>query len=126
MGVKNYFRLEFIIIKAILAPLIPQNVRCPAIDQSLQPIVTPIRPRILGAQFSVEGGWPWLVKTINGCGGTILNENWVITAAHCCIGESEIQMHIGEYDLKQSSSKIQKILQRSVPPTYEPQAKMCF
>ena len=51
----------------------------------------------------MDGGWPWLVKTSNGCGGTILSPNWVITAAHCCKDEKVIKFKVGEFDLKHNS-----------------------
>jgi secreted trypsin-like serine protease len=38
---------------------------------------------------AVEGAWPWQVSLIYAdrftCGGSILNENWILTAAHCAV-----------------------------------------
>lgn len=43
--------------------------------------------RIVGGKPSQPAAWPWLVSIYkNGifhCGGVLLNELWVITAAHC-------------------------------------------
>ncbi len=43
--------------------------------------------KVVGGTFSEPGKWPWLVAVYkNGnfhCGGAILDEIWVLTAAHC-------------------------------------------
>lgn len=43
--------------------------------------------RVVGGKPSQPAAWPWVVSVYrNGvfhCGGTILNPNWIITAAHC-------------------------------------------
>ena len=44
-------------------------------------------PKVVGGRISEPGKWPWLVAILkNGnfhCGGVILDENWIMTAAHC-------------------------------------------
>jgi secreted trypsin-like serine protease len=49
--------------------------------------VTPIRTRIVGGQKAVPYSWPWLVSLqFDGnhfCGGTLIDEYHVLTAAHC-------------------------------------------
>lgn len=43
--------------------------------------------KVVGGSESEPGSWPWLVAIyqdgIFHCGGVILNERWVMTAAHC-------------------------------------------
>ncbi|XP_043835740.1 serine protease 38 [Dromiciops gliroides] len=45
------------------------------------------RGKILGGQDALQGKWPWQVslffRGFHICGGSILNMNWVLTAAHC-------------------------------------------
>lgn len=45
------------------------------------------RKRIVGGQDSSKGAYPWHVLLRRGgqvaCGGSLLNERWVLTAAHC-------------------------------------------
>jgi len=64
-------------------------------------------PRIVGGEESQEGRWPWQVAIFfsshggrQGCGGTLIHQQWVITAAHCTEGEYEngISVGLGEFD----------------------------
>ena len=40
--------------------------------------------RIVGGYEAQRYSWKWIVKMKYGCAGSILNENWILTAAHCC------------------------------------------
>ena len=64
--------------------LIPEGVTCP------QPEEDRNRTRIVGGKVSSPYSWPWIASFDKvGCGGTILNSEWVITAAHCCYAASD-------------------------------------
>ncbi|XP_041109909.1 coagulation factor IXb [Polyodon spathula] len=61
--------------------------------------------RIVGGSACQPGEIPWQVVMINTdtkewyCGGSILNERWIITAAHCFITRVETTIVAGEHDM---------------------------
>ncbi|XP_059475791.1 phenoloxidase-activating factor 2-like [Neocloeon triangulifer] len=58
-----------------------------------------------------QGEWPWHVAVLEKpddlyvCGGSLLDESWVLTAAHCVddyvggSGESKLKVRLGEFDV---------------------------
>ena len=44
-------------------------------------------PYIIKGEDAKQGAWPWHVQILvdekHVCGGSIIKENWVLTAAHC-------------------------------------------
>ncbi|XP_063077374.1 mite allergen Der f 3-like [Engraulis encrasicolus] len=53
-----------------------------------------LNTRIVGGQEAAVGAWPWQVSlTRNGnhfCGGALINNEWVLTAAHCLNSNSAL------------------------------------
>ncbi|XP_071319454.1 chymotrypsin-like protease CTRL-1 [Trachinotus anak] len=54
--------------------------------------VAPLNTRIVGGENATAGSWPWQVSMhfagSHICGGTLISDQWVLTAAHCIPGGS--------------------------------------
>merc|ERR1719276_55588 len=58
--------------------------------------------RIVGGEEAADGEFPWQVSlrqigaigATHFCGGSIIDENWIMTAAHCCAGQTPAFMHV--------------------------------
>ncbi|XP_072266273.1 serine protease 56 [Pyxicephalus adspersus] len=79
--------------------------------RTIAPVINSTSPkgRIVGGSVTSPGSWPWLVNIrLNGelmCGGVLLGDAWVLTAAHCFNGDVN-ELHwtvvVGEYDLSKN------------------------
>ncbi|XP_060113837.1 alpha- and beta-fibrinogenase OhS1-like [Heteronotia binoei] len=73
----------------------------------LLPYVSPHRNRIIGGWECSEDEHPWLAVlydlTMPYCAGILIDLNWVVTAAHCCLKNRDIVIHLGEHSLSESS-----------------------
>ncbi|XP_031614884.2 coagulation factor X isoform X2 [Oreochromis aureus] len=78
-----------------------------------------MKPRIVGGSLERRGGSPWqvLIHRSDGfgfCGGTLVSDRWVVSAAHC-FEESADHVTIGDYDKQrpdpgEQQIKIQKVI----------------
>nr|XP_046272464.1 tryptase-2-like [Scatophagus argus] len=86
---------------------------------------------IVGGQSASKGSWPWMVHlniTSNGinkwrCGGTILNSEWVLTAAHCFdkqlrVDLSRSMVWVGSHNLRKASACYRGIIYVIPHPEY--------
>ncbi|KAM6063609.1 chymotrypsin-like protease CTRL-1 isoform 2-T2 [Theristicus caerulescens] len=103
---------------------VPACVGCgvPAISPSVHD-----SERIINGQNAVAGSWPWQVslQTRLGshfCGGSLINENWVVTAAHCEFNPYSHVVVLGDYDLSSNRESVQvKTVARAITnPNWDP------
>ncbi|XP_059409131.1 trypsin II-P29 [Carassius carassius] len=63
----------------------------------------PLNTKIVGGQAAVQGSWPWqasLHRITSGshfCGGSLINKDWVMSAAHCfqSTAASNVKIYLG-------------------------------
>ncbi|MDO6545044.1 trypsin-like serine protease [Photobacterium sanguinicancri] len=78
-------------------------VTAPSLDQSFQPSVL---PRVMNGETAVQDLLPWQVLVFGQssgtmCGGSIISEHWIVTAAHCTfkieLGSRKVMLQKGDY-----------------------------
>jgi secreted trypsin-like serine protease len=62
------------------------------------------RPKIIGGKPAAPNEYPWQASLVvswiadasqaHFCGGSILNNQWIVTAAHCLVGLEAIDVHV--------------------------------
>ncbi|XP_028812198.1 chymotrypsin A-like [Denticeps clupeoides] len=77
---------------------------------AIKPIITGYS-RIVNGEEAVPHSWPWQVSLqdytgFHFCGGSLINENWVVTAAHCNVRTSH-RVILGEHDRSSNAENIQ-------------------
>ncbi|XP_062992938.1 serine protease 27-like [Elgaria multicarinata webbii] len=87
-----------------------------------------ISPKIIGGQPASPGSWPWQVLVFCPkylCGGSLIAEQWVLTAAHCfkkCNNTSDYKVLLGAYQLSNFSDSVIRsdVEQIEIHPDYYP------
>ncbi|XP_060060788.1 putative serine protease 42 [Erinaceus europaeus] len=85
----------------------------PAIDPNLlafSPDCGRVFEKILGGQDAKEGKWPWQVslriRNRHVCGGTLITQNWVLSAAHCILSRSYYSVKIGGLSVYEEATSL--------------------
>ncbi|XP_060748465.1 transmembrane protease serine 9 isoform X2 [Tachysurus vachellii] len=70
--------------------------------------IASLNTRIVGGQNAVQGSWPWQVSlqvSSHFCGGSLINNGWVLSAAHCfnSISYTSVTVKLGMYALAGSN-----------------------
>ncbi|KAM8910418.1 coagulation factor IXa isoform 3-T6 [Spinachia spinachia] len=83
--------------------------------------------RIVGGDVAIPGEIPWQVALMERpsgelfCGGSILSERWVITAAHCLRGEADsFFVRVGEHNIhiNEGTEQDHQVSERHIYPRY--------
>ncbi|XP_051983917.1 vitamin K-dependent protein C-like isoform X2 [Xyrauchen texanus] len=65
--------------------------------------MTGLQPWLVGGTVGKKGESPWQALILNHeimlhCGGVLIDENWVLTAAHCLESSTRLTVRLGDYD----------------------------
>ncbi|XP_038610259.1 LOW QUALITY PROTEIN: chymotrypsinogen A-like [Tachyglossus aculeatus] len=79
---------------------------------AIKPVITG-HARIVNGEEAKPGSWPWQVSLQDGtgwhfCGGSLINSQWVVTAAHCEVARSDFVI-LGEHDRSSDKEAIVKM-----------------
>ncbi|XP_051830616.1 chymotrypsinogen 2-like [Antechinus flavipes] len=77
---------------------------------TIEPVLSGLA-RIVNGEEAVPGSWPWQVSLqdttgFHFCGGSIISEDWVVTAAHCGVKKTDLVI-AGEFDQGSDEENIQ-------------------
>uniref|UniRef100_A0A8C2Q251 pancreatic elastase II n=1 Tax=Cyprinus carpio TaxID=7962 RepID=A0A8C2Q251_CYPCA len=76
-----------------------------------QPTYKPVASRVVGGTDVKPNSWPWQVSLqyqsgssfYHTCGGTLIDKQWVLTAAHCIGSSRTYRVYLGKHNLGLSS-----------------------
>ncbi|MGB5987043.1 MAG: serine protease [Desulfobacterales bacterium] len=103
-----------------------------AISVSTRDAILPL-PKIMGGIEADPEAWPWVVALLTPgsgsdlyfdqyCAGVLIDDSWVLTAAHCVSGlaANEVEVAVGVFDLRDPSNVRTPVAAIRVHPRYNP------
>lgn len=120
-------------------PVFPLNL-VPLDRAAAAELPPPDDTRILGGDIALDGAWPWQVALIFAgeppsegqfCGGTIIAERWILTAAHCVVDEAEdhslniatpdmVEVLVGTNNLARNDGEVIEVIGIYTHADYDP------
>merc|ERR550519_1863289 len=101
-GIRKHLRMKlFLVASLVVAATSAANIP----SQPLPGLPLPEQVgigRIVGGEEAADGEFPWQVSlrsigalgATHFCGGSIIDKDWIMTAAHCCAGQLPLTMHV--------------------------------
>uniref|UniRef100_A0A8D3DVS7 Vitamin K-dependent protein C n=1 Tax=Scophthalmus maximus TaxID=52904 RepID=A0A8D3DVS7_SCOMX len=84
-----------------------------------------LQPWMVGGEVGKKGESPWQVLLLNPrgiflCGGVLIDENWVLTAAHCIAPSLRYRVRLGDYErLRDEGTEVNlKVIKTFKHPNY--------
>ncbi|XP_075429363.1 coagulation factor IX [Ascaphus truei] len=121
----SYFDPEEYSVTVSSSQNVTNSSRSQENPDDIVPIIVGPDDRIVGGTESAKGEFPWQAHLVNKnragfCGGTIINEKWIVTAAHCFLTGGEFTVVVGEHNTEVSDGTEQylKVSQVILHPTY--------
>jgi secreted trypsin-like serine protease len=103
-------------------------------DDTVERFFGRVTPKILGGKPATPGAYPWQVSLVvsnikdagraHFCGGTVYNDKWIVTAAHCMtnLTPTHFQVVAGTYKLDKTSQR-HAVKRRIIHADYEKKAQ---